>query len=190
VVTRAEHRRSNLLALGAAAVSAFDELGSAATVDDIAERAGVSRRTVFRYAGSKEDLIFVHPVFWLETLEEAVSEVPDLSARERLHYAAQKISLQIDADPEPVKRAMKVAAAHPDLRSGFGGISRRWIDRVSLEVLGDDTDAEARFRARVIGAAFMGVIDAALAEWLTAEPSRDLAPIVSRGLDYLAPILN
>jgi len=149
VVTRAEHRRSNLLALGAAAVSAFEELGAAATVDDIAERAGVSRRTVYRYADSKEDLLFVHPVFWLETLEQAVSEVPDLSAGERLHYAAQQISLQVDDDPQPVKRAMKVAAAHPDLIGGYGGVSRRWIDRVSLEVLGDDTDAEARFRARV-----------------------------------------
>jgi len=178
------------MALGEAAVSAFDELGAAATVDDIAERAGVSRRTVFRYADSKEDLIFVHPVFWLETLDTAVSDVPDLSAGERLHYAAQQISLQIDADPEPVRLAMKVAAAHPSLIRGYGGVSRRWIDRVALEVLGNDTDADARFRARVIGAAFMGVIDAALAEWLTAEPSRDLAPIVNKGLDYLAPMLN
>ncbi|MDH3680987.1 MAG: TetR family transcriptional regulator [Acidimicrobiia bacterium] len=189
MVTRAEHRRTTLLKLSAATTEAFEELGSAATIDDIAERAGVSRRTVFRYVDSKEDLAYIHPVLWLEIFDDAVAEVADRPVRERLLHAAERISRHIGSDPEPVKRAMAVAVADPLLR-GQVVANQRWIARLAEEILDGDEDDEAVFRARVLASAAMGVIDAALTRWYASPPDVQLVDIVGAGLDYLAPIFD
>lgn len=190
VVSRAEHRRSTLLKLSAATTEAFEELGSSATFDDIAQRAGVSRRTVFRYVQSKEDLAFIHPVLWLDIFDAAIAERAQAPLRERLLHAAHRISVHIDRDPDPVARALTVAMQDPSLMRGYAGVSQRWIDRIAREVLGDDTDSESRFRATVLGAAVMGVIDASLAEWFVTDPRPSLDALVEKGLDYLSPIFD
>ncbi len=56
MVTRAEHRRTTLLRLSDAAIERFAADGASATIDAIAKQAGMSRRTVFRYVDSKEEL--------------------------------------------------------------------------------------------------------------------------------------
>ncbi len=189
MVSRAEHRRATLLKLSAATTAAYEELGAVATFDDIAERAGVSRRTVFRYVDTKEDLIYIHPIMWLEVFDEALLGVADRPVRERLLFAAHCISEHIDADPEPVRRAMMVAQTTPEFARGYAAVSHRWIERIAAEILGSATDAQSRFRSRVLGAAVMGVVDASLAQW-SADPSTSLVDLVDRGLDYLAPILE
>ncbi len=190
MATRSEHRRSTLLQLSAATTTAFEELGTAATIDDIAERAGVSRRTIFRYVDTKESLVFIHPVLWLEIFDEAVAQRADRPLRERVLHAAHAISEHIDADPEPVRRAMGVAQADPALMRGYAGVSQRWVERVAAEVLGDATDSDSRFRAKVLGAAVMGVIDAALADWYLTDPPPPLVDIIDRGLVLLSPIFE
>lgn len=194
MVTRADHRRATLVQLSRATTAAFEELGPTATIDDIAQRAGVSRRTVFRYVDSKEDLVYLQPSMWLEVFDEAIAEWEtnrgEGSMRGRILYAAHRISEHIDTDPEPVRRAMMVALGLPDFSRGHAQVSQRWINRLALEILrdADPGDAEAVFRSRVLGAAIMGVIDAALGEW-AADESVKLVNVVDRGLDYLAPIL-
>ena len=190
MVTRREHRRTTLLRLSAATTDAYETLGSAATFDDIAQRAGVSRRTIFRYVQSKEELVFIHPILWFDIFDDAIAAVADQPLRDRLVHASNTLSEYIDADPEPVRRAMTVAMSDPQLMRGYAGITRRWIDRIAAEVRGDATDKEAVFRAGVLGAAVMGVIDAALNEWFVTDPAPPLVDLVERGLDYLAPIFE
>ncbi len=190
MATRADHRRETLLRISAAATEAFESLGPGATFDDIAERAGLSRRTLFRYVDSKEALVFIHPLLWLDVFDEAVAEPRDASLRERLMHGARCISEAIDADPEPVRRAMKVALLDPTLMRGYAGVSHQWVNRIATEVRGEATDADTIFRSGVLGAAVMGVIDAALAEWYATEPAPPLVDLVERGLDFLAPIFD
>ncbi len=181
-----------MLSLSAATTQAFEEIGPTATIDDIAQRAGVSRRTVFRYVDSKEDLVYIQPTLWLEEFDEALrvwrAEHDDDSVRGRVLYAAHHISVHIDADPEPVRRAMMVALQLPDFARGYAVVSQRWIERLAAEFQTDAVDEESAFRARVLGAAVMGVIDAALNEWVVDETVK-LVDVIDRGLDYLAPIL-
>lgn len=190
MVTRAEHRRSTLLRLADAAVDLFEERYPAQpTAEEIAERADVSRRTVFRYVDTKEDLVFVRPLLWMDLFDAAVAEVADRPIRERIVHGANRISRDIDADPEPVRRAMQVASRSPGMAGRSGAVNQRWVQRIAAEIAGDDPDAETRFRAHVLGAAVMGVIDAALTEWVE-DPDRPLVELVDRGLDHLAPILD
>ena len=189
MATRAEHRRSTMLQISAATTEAYEELGQSATFDDVAERAGLSRRTLFRYVDTKDDLLFLHPVLWLDIFDEAIAEVEGQPLRDRVSHAARRISEHIDADPEPVRRAMAVALLDPSaMGRGNAATNARWIARIAAEIRGDSTDPEVTFRASVLGSAIMGVIDAALGQWFVSSSDTSLADLVDRGLDYLAPI--
>lgn len=191
MVSRAQHRNETLLRISAATTKAYEELGPTATFDDIAERADLSRRTLFRYVDSKEDLLFIHPIMWLDIFDEAIAEIGEAPLRDRVLFAARRISEHIDADPEPVRRAMAVALADPTaLARGNAAANGRWIQRIAAEVRGDEVDHDSMFRASVLGSAIMGVIDAALGQWFLSDPAPPLAELVEQGLDYLTPILD
>lgn len=190
MVTRAEHRRQTLLALSEATTRELQARGLDATIDDIAKRAGVARRTVYRWVDSRDDLVFIHPRLWIEIFDEAIESVTDAPLRDRVLHGSRAVSAHIDADPTPVMEAMAVALAHPSLMRGYATVSQEWIDRMSTEVLGTSTDPDARFRARVLGAAIMGVIDAALMSWLEHGGAKPLVGFVESGLELLAPILD
>ncbi len=161
-----------------------------ASIEQVAERAGVARRTVYRWVETRDDLVFIRPRLWLELFDEAVAEVPDKAIRERVLHGAHRVSRAIDADPEPVARAMAVALAHPELMRGYAAMNQAWVDRMALEILGDGTSRTERFRARVLGAAIMGAIDAALTEWAGADPAPSIVDLVDEGLEHLTPILD
>lgn len=190
MVTRAEHRRQTLLALSSATTHELTSRGLDATIDDIAKRAGVARRTVYRWVDSRDDLVFIHPRLWIDVFDEAVAEIPDASLRDRILGGSRAVSEYIDADPLPVFEAMTVALQHPTLMRGYAAVNQEWIDRMSAEVLESASNADARFRARVLGAAIMGVIDAALNSWLEHGGTQPLVGFVESGLELLAPILN
>lgn len=186
--TRTEHRRRTLLALSDAATAEFEARGTDATIEDIAARAGVSRRTVHRWVDGRDDLVFVHPRLWLEYFDEAIDELAEEPLRARILHGSRRVCDVVDADPEPVERAMTVALTHPSLMRGYGAISQQWIDRLAAEVAVEFPDDP--FRARVVGSAFMGVIDAALNEWLVTRPRPALLDLVERGIELLGPMLD
>lgn len=188
--TRAEHRHTTLRALSDAAVDAFEERGAVATVDDIAARAGVSRRTVFRWVDAKEELAFLHPVLWFDVFDDALERLdPTLPTAERLRRASRAIALHIDADPEPPRRAFLVAAAHPGLTSGYGAVYQRWIDRVAAEVMPDHPDDHDRFRARIVGSAVMGMVDAVMRAWIVA-PSQGFTELYDEAFEMIEPLFG
>ncbi len=192
MVSRAEHRRDVLSKLSDAAIELFESGGPSTTIDAIAEKAGVSRRTVFRYVDSKEDLAYIQPVLWLDVFEaglEAVKTEPALV--ERLRLASLDIAHYIDADPERPRRAFMVAGLNPELQRGFAGIFQRWVDRVAAEVLADSDpeDSNNRFRSRIIGSAVMGTVDAVSREWIFSPPTVTFTELYEKGFEFLRPML-
>ncbi|MEL6983864.1 MAG: helix-turn-helix domain-containing protein, partial [Actinomycetota bacterium] len=164
MATRAENRRATLLALSEAAIDLFESDGPTVTVDAIAERAGVSRRTVFRHVESKEELAFIHPLLWFDAFDAALAANEQVPVGERLRLASMAIAAEIDADPEPPRRAFLVASVHPGLYRGFQSLYQRWVDRIAEVVAqadaktiaagGSATDVSADpFRARIVGSA-------------------------------------
>ncbi|MEM9652028.1 MAG: helix-turn-helix domain-containing protein [Actinomycetota bacterium] len=192
MVTRAEHRRDTLLRLGTAAIDLFEQQGPQVTMAEIADRAGVSRRTVFRYVDGKEELAFVHPLLWFDVFDAALAEERERPLGERLQVASRAIAAHIDADPDPPRRAFLVAGAEPVLLKGFSAVYRKWVERIAAEVLADVPHAEQteadRFRARIIGSAVMGVVDAVSREWVVS-PAATFAELYDSGLTYIAPLL-
>jgi AcrR family transcriptional regulator len=85
---RAAHRRATRTALLSAARDLFAARGfEATTVRDIADAAGVTERTFFRYFAVKEELIVDHVLAWVPRLRAAVlarpSAEPPLTAIRR-----------------------------------------------------------------------------------------------------------
>lgn len=194
MATRAEHRHAVLTNLGDAAVSLFETKGPSVTIDTIAERAGVSRRTVFRYVESKEDLAFIQPVLWLDVFEAGLATAEndeDINLAERLRKASRDIALYIDADPDRPRRAFIVAGLNPELQKGFTGIFQRWVDRIAAEVLatGDANNSDHRFRARIIGSAIMGMVDAVTREWVLSPPDVAFVDLYDQGFEFIRPMI-
>lgn len=74
---REANKRATRLALQQAAARLFAEKGFAATtVRDIADAAGVTERTFFRYFGGKEELIVDDALSWIPVLQERVRNRP------------------------------------------------------------------------------------------------------------------
>lgn len=190
MVTRSEHRQRTLRALSQAAIEAMEQDGPDVALGDIADRAGVARRTVYRWVDSKDDLIFIHPRLWLDVFDQAIPTAGVASLKERVQIGAAAVCASVDGDPDPVVRSMRLAMAHPQLLRGYSAVNQDWVDRMASEVRGDGEDPAERFRSRVIGAALMGVIDAALFEWVAREPRPLLADLVAAGLDHLSPLLE
>ncbi len=156
---------------------------------DIAELAGVSKRTVYRWVDSKDDLMFIHPKLWLDIFDQAVPAAHGASLQERIQAGSAAVCAAVDGDPEPVLRSMHLVMAHPQLLRGYSAVSQEWIERMASEVGRGTEDPAERFRARVVGAALMGVIDVALFEWAARQPRPLLGELVTAGLDQLAPLL-
>lgn len=196
MVSRVDHRRNTLLKLSEAAVEAFSDDGPQVTIAEIARRAGLSRRTVFRYVDSKEELAFIHPLLWFDVFDDALDElgrealIADLAGS--LRTASRAIAIYIDADPGPPRRAFELVAVTPDLARGFTAVYQRWINRIAVEVLNssdDVTSPHAQFRARIIGSAVMGMVDAVVRQWVFSSPETKFVDLYDEGFDLLEPLL-
>lgn len=188
MVTRAEHRRATLLRLSDAAIERFASDGASATIDAIAKQAGMSRRTVFRYVDSKEELAYLHPVLWFEVFDKTLGQLDaGTPIAERLRIASMAIADHIDADPEPPRRAFMVGALTPGLQRGFVAVFQSWIDRIAREV---EPHTDDPFRARIVGSAVMGMVDGVSREWLISPPERTYRSICAEGFEVIRPLLN
>ena len=65
------------------AFAAFGELGLICTMDDIAECAGVGRRTIFRYFSGRDELLAAAATEWFPN---SIEEMPELADRDLAAY--------------------------------------------------------------------------------------------------------
>lgn len=123
-MTRAEQKKQTRQALQDAADRLFAEQGVAnTTVREIAEAAGVTERTFFRYFGTKEDLILPRAFSWMPWFRAAVrerpaEEPPFIAIRNTLIGFLPAITrtdaaspLALFADAPPVDRVRSLSAA-------------------------------------------------------------------------------
>lgn len=94
--TVAEHRAAQERALLDAAHELLKETSEAPTMADVAERAGLSRPSVYQYFGSRQDLLqaLVRDIFprWTERVTGAMADAPTKADR-ILAYATANVEL-------------------------------------------------------------------------------------------------
>ena len=164
-------------ALVAAAYALFARQGYAATtMDEVAARAGVSRRTAFRYFASKEDLVFPYREERLARLALLLvarkGEVPF----ETVRRACFALARDYEESREQMLAQWRIVESEPSLLGRelqFDRRSEAAIERAFLA--GEDGSARATRRARVRAAAVVGVVRATLRDWIEGGAAGDLA---------------
>jgi AcrR family transcriptional regulator len=115
------------LAIENAALDLFAEKGfEATTVDEIAERAEVSKATFFRYFGTKADVIFSVETYQLVVLHRAIVDRPE-SENELTAIRRAVLREWVPLlDPQRVARQGRAAATSPVLRGLSLDLGVKW----------------------------------------------------------------
>lgn len=165
---RRERRREDTRTrLVAAARALFMKRGFDGTsMEEIAERAGVSRRTCFRYFPSKEELAFPHRERRLQRFDALIRQSQELgeSGYEAVKRACLVMAGEYMNERSEVVELERLARTHPLLRARERENDRHW-EGVIVQALERSSPPEL---ARVLGGAVMGAVRAALEIWLAS----------------------
>lgn len=165
--TREEIER---VALQLFATQGFD----ATTVDDIAAAAGIGRRTVFRYFGSKNDVVWGSFDDGLADLRRALAAAPTGRALTEVLREAIVAFNALPAEQLPVHRQrMALILSAPSLQAHSTLMYAEWR-RVIAEFVADRLHARPdELLPRLVGHVMLGAAVTAYEQWL-ADPAGEL----------------
>lgn len=164
----------------------FSEHGFDATsVDDIAESAGIGRRTFFRYFKSKNDAVwgdFDHQLdSWRGWFAACPSDIPLMSAVRR---GVVTFNTYDSAGLEMHRRRMRIILETPALQAHSTLRYQDWREVVAEFAAARLDSRGADLRPRVIGHLALGAALAAYEQWL-ADPASDLVGLLEQALAVL-----
>jgi AcrR family transcriptional regulator len=178
-------------AIADAAVALFARRGFAeTTMDDVAEAAGVSRRTAYRHFASKDDLVFEQPRRWLVHFNDHVAEIrPGETQRERCRRGLLAVSRLIQANAASIAPAYEVMLATPSLRGYNGRTEDEWFERyVELFTPPGAVDAERALQIVTVAGTLVGTTKALVGLWAAGQPDADMEELTRAALDQLDPV--
>lgn len=175
--------------IAATALSLFDEKGfDGVTVDEIASASGISRRSLFRYFATKEDIVVSGHAAFGERIIATVKARPqgeDVWVSLRRGYDV--LVDNVDRDPEGAARTMRVVNSTASLRARTLEKHIGWAVGLAPEIASRLGDADARrLEADTLIHASLACLDVALAHFT---PGRDasLAEKLDAAFDALRP---
>ncbi len=157
--------------LAQTAMALFAEKGyNETTVDEVAAAAGVSRRTLFNYFRTKEDLALSGLSEQGDVIAERLSGRPaDENAWVSLRYAFQVLD-EIEATPQHRLEIISMLFDNEALRAGHAEKQARWTDLLAPLIEPKIPDSGDRtFEARAIVGTAITCLQAATEEWLRRE---------------------
>lgn len=169
-----------------AAIDLFAEKGfDQTTVDEIAQAAGVSRRSFFRYFSSKNDLMGENMVLYANALREAVAAFPrTYSPLEVIRETVLQIVRAAAATPR-ARKIMQIAAVSPAAREAQ--LSRRAeVEDCVAEAFAQRSRKRSKdnMTPRVLAGTVMLLVDVTLRSWFESE-RQDVSAAAARALATL-----
>lgn len=159
-----------------AAGEVFAEQGyTGATVQAIAERAGVSLQTLYTGWGSKRALLRAHLEFTMTGSSTGI-------ARGRW---APRVRTELGVEPDPPDRLRHLAAFFRTVAQRVGPVWRLYRDAAAVdpEIAADHAELE-RERRRTLAAALTGLDDGSLRPGLTREAAVDTLLVLASPATY------
>jgi AcrR family transcriptional regulator len=173
--------------LAKAAFELFEDPGfEATTVADIAERAGLTKRTFFRYFGDKREVLFAGSPELVSNFVEAVENAPAADAPlDAIAAGLDAMGTFFAAGGEFPRRRQAIIDAHPELRereliklagyaeSGAAALRKRGVDEPG---------------ARLAAQAGMAVLQSAFGQWTEGPEGQDIHQLLRESLAELKAV--
>jgi mycofactocin system transcriptional regulator len=188
-VTRPPQHLTSVEAIERAALKVFAQRGFEATrIEEIAEAAGISRRTFFRYFASKNDIPFGNFAALLADLEQWFSEqVDDRPVFDVFVEAIMRFNSIHAEGPAMHRQRMRLILQTPALRAHSAlrmGEYYSVFGRYAARRMGADAED---FGPRLVAHICAGTMDAAYEEWLRDETA-DLGETVQAAFVLVAQL--
>lgn len=189
----AHGRRKVRSALAVAALDLFAEQGfEATTVDQIADAAGVGRRTFFRYFRAKEDVVFPgHDERLAEVVERLEAADPTASPLRVVGETAGMVLEMYLDEPEVSLRRFELTRQVSALRDKeIASIDRyqRVFARFLRRCFADQPDGE--LHAAVAAAAVVAAHNHVLRQWLRSGGDSDARAALREAIGQLDQVLS
>ncbi|MBY8860913.1 TetR family transcriptional regulator [Nocardia sp. CA2R105] len=159
------------------------------TVDDMATAAGVSRSTLLRYFGSKEEAVLSafdsHAAHFAETLRARPAEEDDWTALRRALDGVADFYLQ---DPAGALAFTQLILKTPELFGRHLETQHSWRPALTaaLAERAGLTPDEVPLEMAVKAAAAVGCLTIAVERWADSDGTLDLTSLLDAGFDALA----
>ncbi len=189
-LTEKRHRQTQA-DIAAAAVALFTQQGyDVTTMEQVAEAAGVSRRTAYRHFPAKEELLNSHPRLWLGHYNAVLaSRRPDEATRDCCRRGLLAVAEVIEENRVAVLEAWAVVASTEALRANTARTQQEWVERHAA-LIGPDLAAEpdATLRTMTLAGALVAATNALVMVWAMQQPAADMPTMTRAALDYLDPL--
>jgi AcrR family transcriptional regulator len=171
----------------------------ATTVDQIAEAAGMSRRTFFRYFAGKDELVLERLVASGNLIAEALAARPADEAAWPALRAAFSVTLALQEEHHDKSRPLQLMLrAEPALRATAETRRRLWVERLTPltaarlpqpsgrdDSAADDTAADVA--AVAVTSSAIACLEAAQVAW-AHDPGSTLASLLDEAMGAVTPL--
>jgi AcrR family transcriptional regulator len=159
------------------------------TVAEIADAAGVTERTFFRYFPDKREVLFDGQAAFVEAVSEAVASAPDeMDAVAAVRGAFDRVASEFPSARRPRSRDRAEIIAADE------GLSEREAQK--MRTLGMSIAAALLSRgvaepeASLVARAAVGVFEVAFAQWIAEGEKREFAEIQEQLFDRLGVLMS
>ncbi len=145
-----------------------------ATIEEISRKAGVSRRTFFRYFRTKEELLSFSVEHFGQRIAQRFAEAPkSRDPLAALEHAMLSVMQEEMKDMRKPKEMLGLMFEEPDLRGRFLCAMGRWVPILSQELVKRKAYRGDRARCELAAAFYCTAFDQAHLRWYR-EPGLDL----------------
>ncbi len=148
------------------AVKGFD----GTTVDDVAEAAGISQRSFFRYFASKDDLLAESVVKVGTVLAEAVAACPANFTTLQVMREAVLSALNYSASHQQIRQVVEIATRSPSARQAYMSrmihVEDKLADALAVRMKGASGSS---LRPRMLAGTTLSIMSASVSSWFQGD---------------------
>lgn len=172
-----------------AAMSLFLTQGfESTTIEQIAQAAGISRRSYFRYFASKDEVFAEALAAIGRTIADALTTRPaSESAWSALRRSFDPLIHQADSDPN-AEALGRLMLERPSLQQGKDAAWHAEIAGALVTRLSGDEIDDVILSAHTLAAAAITCLHTAQAQWLSADEHRDLGTLLDTTMNVVHPL--